>query len=297
MAFGFEEQALLARTEEITPPSPTPASPQDMPMGKIGDLRISRLICGGNLISGFAHSRDLIYVSSLLKHYFTDEKIFETFQVCEANGINTAILRLDQDTLRIINMYWREHGGKLQWIAQIKPTEQDLFSETKQAVDMGALGVYIQGERGDSMIRTGHAGLIAKVIEHIKANGVIAGVGAHSIDVVVECEKAGVNPDFYMKTFNSKQYWSAGPKTKHDNIWEETPDKTAEVMAKTAKPWIGFKVLGAGAIEPQEGFRYAFRNGADFLCAGMFDFQVAEDATLARKAFADAQNRKRPWRA
>jgi len=37
-------------------------------MGKIGRLSISRLICGGNLFSGFAHSGDLVYVSSLLKH-------------------------------------------------------------------------------------------------------------------------------------------------------------------------------------------------------------------------------------
>ena len=33
-----------------------------MPMGKIGKLQVSRLICGGNLISGFAHSRDLVLV-------------------------------------------------------------------------------------------------------------------------------------------------------------------------------------------------------------------------------------------
>jgi len=49
------------------------------------------VICGGNLISGFAHSRDLIYVSPLLQHYFTDEKIMETWARCEEYGINTMI--------------------------------------------------------------------------------------------------------------------------------------------------------------------------------------------------------------
>ena len=57
--------------------------------GTIGKVKISRLICGGNLISGYAHSRDLIYVSNLLKHYFTDEKIMATWALCEQHGIDT----------------------------------------------------------------------------------------------------------------------------------------------------------------------------------------------------------------
>jgi len=33
----------------------------------------------------------------------------------------------------------------------------------------------------------------------------------------------------------------------------------------------------------REGFDYAVQNGADFLCVGMFDFQVQEDVQIARK--------------
>ena len=56
-----------------------------------------------------------------------------------------------------------------------------------------------------------------------------------------------------------------------------------------------FKVLAAGAIPPDEGFGYAFQSGADFICVGMFDFQVTEDAILARKAVLESKDRKRPW--
>ena len=56
---------------------------------------------------------------------------------------------------------------------------------------------------------------------------------------------------------------------------------------------IGF--LGAGAIHPREGFQYAYQSGADFLCVGMFDFQVAEDVEIARGALARAQQRDRAW--
>ena len=61
-------------------------------------------------------------------------------------------------------------------------------------------------------------------------------------------------------------------------------------------PWIAFKVLAAGAISPADGFQYAFDGGADFLCVGMFDFQIEEDVQLTCRSFAAAQTRQRPWR-
>ena len=84
---SFEEKALLAKGTEKSSARILENSTKGLPLGKIGKVKISRLICGGNLISGTAHSRDLIYVSSLLKSYFTHEKIMETLQICEENGI------------------------------------------------------------------------------------------------------------------------------------------------------------------------------------------------------------------
>ena len=40
--------------------------------------------------------------------------------------------------------------------------------------------------------------------------------------------------------------------------------------------------MAAGAIHPREGFKYAFRSGADFICVGMFDFQVRENVIIAK---------------
>jgi hypothetical protein len=66
-------------------------------------------------------------------------------------------------------------------------------------------------------------------------------------------------------------------------------------MATLKQPWIGFKVLAAGAIRPQDGFRFAFESGADFLCVGMYDFQVVDDVNICMDILASTINRTRPW--
>ena len=81
----------------------------------------------------------------------------------------------------------------------------------------------------------------------------------------------------------------------HENMFCHNSKETAEFMQNVKVPWIAFKVMAAGAIPPEDGFMYAFQNGADFICVGMFDWQVEEDARIAIKSVAEAKGRKRPW--
>ncbi len=296
LALSLEEKALLAANSRKPAAVVPGGSAKGMPMGKIGSIAISRIFAGGNLISGFAHARDLIYVSSLLRQYFTDDKVMETFEICEEVGINTAILRLDEHCIRIINKYWDNRGGKLQWIAQIKMTEDDPTGEAKMAIDNGACGAFVHGGVADKYTAHGRADLLGKAVDFIKQNGAIAGVGGHNTATTVACEQAGLDVDFYMKTLHSHKYWSAERQPEKDNIWSKTPEETIEFMKKVDKPWIAYKVMAAGAIHPREAFKYAYENGADFICAGMFDFQVREDVILAKDALSGKINRQRPWR-
>jgi uncharacterized membrane protein YphA (DoxX/SURF4 family) len=312
---SFEEKNLASKVDGISSASIMVAKNIDIkelkgkiPAGKIKDVVISRMITGGNLISGFAHARDLIYVSSWLKTYFTDEKVIETLWLCEACGINTAILRTDENTIRILDKYWKR-GGKIQWLAQTYPKGQDI-TNVKSAIDNGAIGAFVMGNIADQIILENRIDDMIKPIEFIKSQGLIAGTAGHSMSVPITCVEKRINVDFFMKTFHHNNYWSATPidpsdpylpiqgsqhNQSYDNIWCMGDKVVTDFFKNNTTPWIAYKVLAAGAIKPEDGIRYAFSSGADFACIGMFDFQVIENANIAYDILNSGLERERKW--
>ena len=280
---GQEEKILLAKRSKKPGKSEIKVpSGMKVPEGKIGSRKITRLICGGNLIGGWAHSRDLIYVSQLFKNYFTDDKIIETLEISESNGINTIVTVVDERTFTLLNKH-RKNGGKIQWIAQIRVGK--IHTEEAQiAVDNGAIGGFLHGGIADRFVKKPESiKKIADIVDLLKKNKCIAGVGAHKLATTMACEENKLNTYFYMKTLNTADYFC------------DNPDEVIKYMQSLKKPWIAYKVLGAGVVNPTKGFKYAFQKGADFACVGMFDFQVSDDATILKGIFARGINRERPW--
>jgi hypothetical protein len=320
---SVEENTLLAAMQDAaaqTSPSKTEKPKTDIPpgslaCGKIRNVSLSRLFLGGNMIGGWIHSRDLMYASKLSMSYNTEAKVFETLELAQACGINT--IQLDPACWGPVTKYNQHRSTKIQTMVCI-PFSDDkakMSEAIKRQVDLGATLLYSHGGVTDGhMMNGGKIDVIGQMVDLIKAQGVPAGVGGHSLNMPMACEKNKLNLDFYVKTFHIDRYWSATPKERRkeydwmrgdssdhdanfDNMWCNNPEETAAFMETVDKPWVAFKVMAAGAITPRIAFPHAYRYGADFVIAGMFDFQIETDVKIAIESLQKVgSTRKRPWR-
>jgi hypothetical protein len=315
-AFSLNALSTPAQAADKAKPAakPAPAAAQGpLPMGKLGDLQISRLLLGGNLLTFATHSRDLRYVGNLARHYNTPEKILETLAVAEQHGINTLVIHNIKATMEILKEH-RKRGGKMQWItctahALLKGIDE-YTRQIDELVEHGADALYISGVEADNICgyqnrifapdaeqRNGklQMDVLKRALAVAKATGLQVGIGAHRAGVIADCEKEKLPADFYVKTFHHNKYPSAD--LNFDSRWCADAEALAAMMRTVEKPWIAFKVMAAGAIPPQNAFKYAFDSGADFVLAGMFDYEVAEDVAIAKNVLAGVKSRPRPWRA
>ena len=252
-------------------------------------IKTSRMFMGGNLIGGWAHARDLIYVSDLVKAYHTREKIYATFQMGEACGISAYMGH--HSHLGIMNDYWEKKDGQLQFFADCSDVAGGI-----RCADGGAAACYLQGGVADNLVGEKKFDEIKRFLDAVREKGKPAGIGGHYISTIQGCVEHNLLPDFWMKTIHNDNYWSRRPNdSEHDNVFCREPKETIAFMRELPQPWIGFKVLAAGAIRPKEGFRYAFEAGADFLCVGMYDFQIVDSVNTCMEVLDSQLNRVRPW--
>ncbi len=289
------------------------AQQKTMPTGKIGNLSVGRLVSGSNLISINMHARDLGYVRDLAANYNTEERIFMTLKKCEENGVNTIVLKNHNFKQLRLAKYWSQWGGRMKWIADVITTDIDAYERLLvEHLELGATAAYLWGGAADTWYYQKKQDQIVRAYEIMRKYKIPVGIAAHRLEPIEFCEREGLKPDFYMKTLHHDRYWSAHPRENrrymemyepdspdhasyHDNMFCHDHEKTVAFMRDVKVPWIAFKVLAAGAIPPADGFHYAFASGADFICVGMFDFQVEKDVDLAQKCIAAARGRTRRW--
>jgi len=261
------------------------------PMAKatLKGLDFSKMVIGSNLINGWAHARDLIYVYDLIKEYHTRDKIIATFKMAEACGVNTFVG--NATNLGLVNDYWEKNDGELRFVVQCRNLDEAIT-----CLDGGATAVLIQGEENDRLVREGRYDEIGEFVDRVRKEKGIVGLGAHRLETIKACVEKGFLPDFWLKTIHHGRYWSRMmDKSEHDNVYCRDPEDTKEFMATLEQPWMGFKVLAAGSIHPRDGFRFAFESGADFLCVGMYDFQIVDDVNICMDILDAGITRTRPW--
>jgi hypothetical protein len=217
-------------------------------------------------------------------------------------------------SLALLAKYRKETGSKIIVIGQVGlvRNSNNIFEQFDQAIGFGVDIIQLHGEWCDRLVVENRFDDIAKLIDYVRKQGMTAGIGAHMVDSQKACADRGIIPDYYMVTMHHSNYWSAHPVenrvayesigTKqpehnrwHDNCWCTFPDRTVDFVSKATIPVMGFKTMAAGAIPPKDGIRWAFENGADFVNAGMLDYQLVNDVNITIDILRNLSGRKRKW--
>ena len=274
------------------------ALPQSKPpLVDFGRHQISRLIVGGNPVSGNSHvSREQ---DKAMRDYFTTANAKALLRACEAAGINTWQSRGDRHIMRLLNEY-RLEGGNIQWVGQTASEIADIAANIRDMAAMGAIGVYHHGSRTDFHW---NAGTIDKVKDYLKVarqSGLRVGLGTHIPEVVDYVESHDWDIDFYMTAVynltRGKEEASklAGRPVDGELFWDPDRERMLERVRRTARQCLIFKVYGASRkCASREDmlaalklvFRYA--KPADAVVVGMYpkaSEQVRENCALLVEA-------------
>jgi hypothetical protein len=181
LGLGGQTSPAAEKPAPVRTPAAVPR--EQMPAGKIAGQEFSRLIMGGNLIGGYSHSRDLAYVSTLMRRYNSDVKIRETIELAEAHGITAINTHVTQENSFLFD-HWKG-GGKMKGFAQIHLDPAGGYSQIQRAVDEGATGIHINGDVAESLVSQGKFERVGETVQLIKSNQRIAGVGAHDLRIII----------------------------------------------------------------------------------------------------------------
>ncbi|HIJ72502.1 MAG TPA: hypothetical protein HPP83_00225 [Candidatus Hydrogenedentes bacterium] len=272
------------------------SKPALLPTIEFFGKQVSRLICGGNPLSGFSHqSAELDWE---MISYYSMANIQRLLDACWRNGINAYQTRGDRFTMRV-HLEHRQNGGQMHWIAQTASEFADIKGNIREIVQYGPLAIYHHGTHTDNCWHTGQIDKVQDVVKAIKDLGIPAGVASHIPDAIEYMEEKGWEVDFYMGCFyNLARQYKSAPATDQDAYARDQfpradPPRMAAVLSKVEKPCLGFKILGAGRNcttdqDTKAAFQFAFSHlkPSDAVVVGMFQKhknQVVENAAIVRE--------------
>ena len=264
---------------------------------------ISRLIVGGNTISGFSHMSPEL--NAEMEDYFTTERVLQLFDACEKQGITTMQLRGDKHILRLIREY-RLRGGKMEWIAQTTPEIGSFERNIASIMAYKPAMIYHHGVHADTLFLEGRTDELLAHLEVMRATGCPVGLGTHMPQLIEYAERNKWPVDFYMAcAYNiskpERKQLAAAQKSEDPLFDEGDPPLMYAAIRATQKPVLLFKILGASRrCASQETVRAAFCEAfagikpSDCVVVGMFPKyadQVALNAQYTAEATAAARAR------
>ena len=269
----------------------------ELPRVPFGPHKISRLIVGGNPVSGNSHLN--AEADREMLDYFTAANIKQLLRSCEGAGINTWQSRGDRHILRLLREY-RQEGGRIEWIAQTA-TEIRFDRNLPEMVAARPLGIYHHGSNTDRAWQAGKMEEVRDALKAIRQSGVRVGLGTHIPEVIDYVESKGWDVDFHMtclfnlsRTEEEKQRL-AGEKIRGELFWDPDRIEMLKRVRQASKQCLIFKVYGASRhCDSREkmlnalklAFQYA--KPADAIVIGMFP-KLTDQVTQNRELFLEAE--------
>jgi hypothetical protein len=273
--------------------TPGKAAGKILPVIKIGDKSVTRLIAGSNPIGGWSHST--VMMDQLMRGYFTTERTIEFILHCEEYGINTLQIGYSPKT-RDALLGARDRGSKIQWICLTSGEDDTVW---KEILALKPIAMSHHGEVTDQMFKSGNHPKIRDFLKKVHDRGLLAGMSTHHPDNLARAEDADWETDFYMACFYNKNFDRNEVRAKLGDVpvdelyLEGHPQVMTRRMQQIKKPCLGFKILAAGRLcknraMVEKAFAFAFSSikPRDAVIVGMFPIlsdQVQEDADFARK--------------
>ena len=264
--------------------------------------KVSRLICGGNPLSGYSHlSSDL---DREMIEYYDMPHIQQLLDECWLQGIDTFQSRGDRHQMRAY-LEHRQRGGKVQWIAQTASEFANIKGNITEIARYEPIAIYHHGTHTDNSWHSGDIDRVHDIIKAVHDCGLPAGMGSHIPAVIEYIEERGWETDFYMCCFYdlARGYKSAPATDRNayarDRFPSDDPIRMTATMRQIAKPCIGFKIMAASrrCATPQsvrDTLRFALEHvkPGDILNVGMFQKyknQVAENSAFVRDLLTGAK--------
>lgn len=222
-----------------------------MPQTSIGDLKISRIVCGSNPFFGYSHftrSRDM-----WMRRYFTDDRIKEVMTKAYEFGINCILSGIQERLYGIIEELESE-GREMHWIC----TPGGSISEVREGIEWcGDHNVKIcmpHQNYTDNNLVPSEDKLIGydEIAGLIRDEDMIPALSTHRPETVVVMDRAGADVETYVVPFNSIGFLS--------NVEVEW---VRRVITNSRKPIIVIKPLAAARLTPEVGLPFVLRNIKD----------------------------------
>lgn len=292
----YSRRAVLAMPAAAA--APAAATLPQVPFGKI---LVSRLLVGGNPVSGFSHQSRAL--DEEMMDYFSAANVKKLLAQCERAGITAWQSRADRHILRLLREY-RNDGGRLDWIAQTATELADFARNVRDAAAAGAAGIYLHGANTDRLWLNQQRGEIEERLKRIRATGLRTGMATHIPEVIDWAEDRGLDLDFYMTCLynlsrpHEEALELAGGPVAGEFFYEPDRARMLARVRKTKKQCIVFKVYGAGrrCVSREDRLAalkevFASAKPGDCVVIGMFPKhadQAAENAQLVKEALAPA---------